>query len=187
MIEINLLPEEFRHKEERINILPQVLLYTLIATFGLFIILHLYLGSSLLIRSLQYKSLHKSWSLVSSQLFKVNEWKKQFNISSQQTEQMKRLLAERITISDKMQILAQALPNGIWFNHLNLKEKELNLKGSVVSLKKDQMSLLNIFLNHLKEDNVFFKDFKRLRLGNMNMRSLGGFSIMDFVLEGELK
>jgi len=189
MIEINLLPEELRSKKESqiVAILPQLLCLILPAVFGLLVIIHLYLGGLFLVKTLQYKSLNKKWVQLEPQLRKVEEWKKQHKISSQQSEQMNRLLAQRITISDKMQVLTRALPKGIWFNHLNLKQKKFNLNGSVVSLKKDQMKLLNLFLSRLKEDKLFFKDFIRLELGRMRMRKLGGFSIMDFVMEGELK
>lgn len=189
MIEINLLPDEFKVKEEKLVVLQlrQVFLFAVPALFGLLIVLHLYLGGLLLFRSLQYKLLYKKWTQVSLERKRVNEWKRQYNISSKQTEQMDRLLAQRITVSDKMQILSQALPYGIWFNHLNLKHNEFRLRGSVVSKRKDQLHLLNIFLKRLKEDKTFFKDFTRLELGHMSMRMLGGFSVMDFVLEGSLK
>ena len=52
------------------------------------------------------------------------------------------------------------------------------------------MSQLNLFLSQLKEDKLFFKDiekFDHLELGRMTMRKLGGFSIMDFSLEGDLQ
>jgi Tfp pilus assembly protein PilN len=189
MIEINLLPEEFRQKKQRQIALPQAqtVAYILAAVFGLLIIIHLFLGGLLLVKKIQNKSLDKKWTQLSPQLQEINEWKRQYKISSQQTEQMNRLLNQRITISDRMQALVSALPSGIWFNRLNLKDKKFSLRGSVVSLKADEMRLLNLFLNRLKEDKQFFKDFTRLELGRVVMRTLGGFSVMDFVLEGDLK
>jgi len=189
MIEINLLPEEFRQKKQRQIALPQAqtVVYILAAVFGLLIIIHLFLGGLLLVKKIQNKSLDKKWTQLSPQLQEINEWKRQYKISSRQTEQMNRLLNQRITISDRMQALVSALPCGIWFNRLNLKDKKFSLRGSVVSLKADEMRLLNLFLNRLKEDKQFFKDFTRLELGRVVMRTLGGFSVMDFVLEGDLK
>ena len=165
MIEINLLPGEFRYKEEKLNILPQALLYTVITVFGLFLILHLYLASSLLFVSLQYKAMYKKWSQFTSQRFRVDEWRKEFNISSQQTEQMNRFLTQRITISNKMQVLAQALPNGIWFNHLNLKEKGFVVVGKYLhlyvkamqgkSFSRDRTELIE----YMKANRDYKKDF----------------------------
>lgn len=189
MIEINLLPEEFKQKKQMQIALPQTqtVVYILAAVFSLFVIIHLFLGGALLVKKIQYKSLERIWAKLSPKLAEVNEWKRQYNISSQQTEYINRLLKQRITVADKMQVLMNALPNGVWFNRLNLKDKGFNLLGSVVSLKTDEMRLLNLFLNRLKEDKQFFKDFAKMELGRVVMRTLGGFSIMDFVLEGNLR
>lgn len=100
---------------------------------------------------------------------------------------MKKLVAQRITVSDKMQTLMAALPNGIWFNRLSLQQGRFRLEGSIISLKKEEIKLLNLFLNRLKEDKQFFKDFTSLELERMSVRMLGGFSVMDFVLVGNLK
>jgi Tfp pilus assembly protein PilN len=189
MIEINLLPEELKQKGEKlgINISSQLLCYILSATLGLIVFIHLYLGGLFLIKTVEHKSLNKKWAQLDSERQAVDEWKRQHRISSQQTGQMNELLAKRITIWDKMQVLSQALPNGVWFEQINLKQGGFKLRGSVVSLKKNHMRLLNLFLSRLKENRQFFKDFSRLELGSMSMRTRGGFSIMDFILEGDLK
>ena len=138
-------------------------------------------------KSVQYKLMHKKWTQLRPQLQKAEEWKRQYKITSLQTEEINALLSKRITVSDKMQVLSQSLPNGVWFNNLNFKQKEFYLDGSVVSLNKKQMSLLNLFLSSLNNDKRFSKDFSRLELGRMRMRTFWGYSIMDFVLEGNLK
>ncbi len=187
MIGINLLPEELKQKRRKQALLSQLFLIIIPTLFGLLVIIHLYLGIVFLFKTLQYKSVNKKWTQLAPQRQKVDAWRKEYKTNSQEIEQIIKLLTRRTTIADKMQALASALPNGIWFNHLSLDQNKFWLEGSVVSLKKDQMSLLNLFLGRLKEDKSFFKDFVRLELGQMNMRTLGGFSIMDFVLEGDLK
>lgn len=183
------MPEELKQRGEKLSITisPQLLCYILSATFGLIVIIHLFLGGLLLVKTVQYKSLDKKWAQLDSERQAVDEWRKQHRINSQQSGQMNELLARRITVWDKMQALSQALPNGVWFNQLNLKQGEFKLRGSAVSLNKNHMRLLNIFLSRLKEDRLFFKHFTRLELGSMSMRTRGGFSIMDFILEGDLK
>ena len=185
MIEINLLPEELKPKKENLNILllRQALLLIIPAALGLVIVVHLFLGGLFLFKTLQYKSLNKNWSELEHSRERVSQWKSQFKVSSHQTEYMNKLLAERITVSDKMQALSDALPKGVWFNRLNFNQQEIYLEGSVVSLDKEQMRLLNLFINQLKENYPFFKDTIPVKLGRINMRTIGGFSVMDFVLE----
>jgi Tfp pilus assembly protein PilN len=189
MIEINLLSEEFKPKSQSLDTrqLRQVLLIGVPVLFGLLLLIHLYLGCLLFIKSVQYRSMNKKWAQQSSPRRKVEAWKSECKISSQQSEEIERLLKQRITIADKMQVLAQALPGGIWFNQLTLEGKLFSLKGSVVSLQEDQMRLLNSFLGRLKKEAGFFDDFSRLETGRITMRSLAGLSIMNFILEGELK
>ncbi|MFH1338442.1 MAG: hypothetical protein ABIH40_01145 [Candidatus Omnitrophota bacterium] len=189
MIEINLLPEEFKQGKQVQFALPQAktLVYALAAVFGLLIIIHLFLGGLLAVKKIRHKSLDAKWTQLAPKLQEINEWKRRYKISSEQSEYINRLNEQRITVSDKMQALILALPNGVWFNGMDIKDKEFSLSGSVVSLKADEMRLLNLFLNRLKEDKLFFKDFARLELGRVVMRTLGGFSVMDFVLEGNLK
>ncbi|MGD9015281.1 MAG: hypothetical protein PVI33_04585 [Candidatus Omnitrophota bacterium] len=187
MIEINLLPEDLRPKQVRYIIPPELLLIILLLAFSLPVIMHLFFGGRLLFKSLYYRSLNKQWTQLESQRQMADEWKEEHQIESQQSTQLRSLIDQRVTVSDKLQILSRSLPKGIWFNRLSLKPGEFHLEGSVISLKKDQMSLLNAFLGSLNQDNRFFNDFIRLELGRVNMRTLGGYPVMDFVVEGELK
>jgi len=187
MIEINLLPEELRPRQVKFIIPPEIFLLIILSVFSLLVIIHLYLGARLLFKSLHYRSLNRQWVQLESQRKMADEWKQEHKVNSQHSEYVRGLISQRVTVSDKMQILSDALPKGIWFNRLSLKQKEFLLEGSVISLKKDQMSLLNLFLNFLNKDKRFSKDFVRLELGRMSMRTLGGYPVMDFVLEGGLK
>ena len=187
MISINLLPKELDTRSQDISEAWQnMFLYIPAAIAGLIILIHLFLGGLLICKSLRYKSLNKKWAQLAQDRQSVDLWKRQHSISNQQAMQMSQMLKQRVTIADKCDALIEALPNGIWFNRLTLRQRQLLIEGSVVSLKKDKMRLLNLFLSRLKEDQPFFKDFIRLELGRVSMRTLSGFEIMDFVLEGDL-
>ena len=187
MIEINLLPEELKKAKGKPNILPQLLIYIVPAVFALLIIIHLYLGALYLFKSRQKSAVENEWSQLESKRQEVDRWKQQYNISNQYTQQIGQLLQARLTFAKKLESLSDNLPNGIWFNRLNVKDGKFRLEASVVSLKKEQLSLINDFLRALKKDEDFFKDFGILELGHMNVRAIGAFSVMDFVLSGELK
>ena len=189
MIEINLLPEQLRqtHQKQAIMMQTQVFLNAIPVILGLLVFVHLLLAGVFLFKSIHYSILNKRWDGISQQRQKVNEWRRQFNLSSQYSEQMGKFLTERITMADKLHMLSKSLPNGIWFNNLSIEENIFSLKGTVVSLEKKEMGLLNQYLDRLKQNNPFFKDFKSLELGRVKMRTLSGFSVMDFVLEGEFK
>lgn len=190
MIEINLLPEGLGGKKVKAGpLVPDMraIVFLVAALVGLLVIVHLFFAGQLIIRKLQLKTLDKRWAQSSPQLQEVNAWKREHKISREQSEYINSLLRQRIAISPKLQGLLSAGPTGLWFNRLSIKDKEFNLSGSVVSLQAEHMRLLTRFLNQLKEDERFFADFSRLELGRMLMRTLGGYSVMDFALEGSLK
>lgn len=183
MIEINLLPEELSVKKEK-EIPLQLIVYGLVGIFALILIVHLFLLLTGVMKIHKLKSLEKRWTLLTSQHPQLEAWRKQYATSSQETQGINKLLKDRLTVFDKMQVLSKVLPNGIWFNQITLKDKNLRLEGCVISLKKDHLSLLNLYLSNLKKERGFFQN---LELGSVKMRSVSGYEIMDFILTGKLQ
>jgi hypothetical protein len=93
----------------------------------------------------------------------------------------------KLNWSEKLNKLSLNLPSGIWFNELSVSKKDFILKGSVLSLQKEEMNLVNKFIDSLKKDMVFFKDFTRLELSSIQMKTVVGYDVFDFVLTGKLK
>ncbi len=189
MIEINLLPEELKPKDEKliIEILPRLLCYCLPLVFALIVLSHLFVGGLGVIRARQYSALRARMEELGPQRQTVDVWLEKYNIASQRNDKLSKLLSERPSVSDKMLILSESLLKGVWFNGFQLNENKLDIRGSIVSLKDDHISHLNIFLEGLKQNETFFKDFVSLEIGRAKMRKVGGFPVMDFSLEGKLK
>ena len=187
MIQINLLPPELRPRDDKLADIVRLLFYISPMILALLVIIHLYLGTLLMYRKFEYNSLNRKWAKLQPERQKIDLWRRKYRIGTKKADEINKLLEQRVTVSDKMQALVKALPNGIWFNQLMLSSRQFQIEGSVVSLSSEQMSLLNQFLNNLKNDKSFFDDFDSLELGRLSMRSLGGFTIMDFVLDGNLK
>ena len=187
MIEINLLPEELKKVKGKAGFSKENLQYIFLAGIGLLLIIHLYFAFSVLVKNFQYKSLNKKWLANRVALEKIADWKKEYNLSSQDSQEITRLTQSRVNFCDKLKVMSEILPEGIWFNHLFIKQKDFRLEASVVSLKEEQMSLIRLFLDELKKDKVFFSAFTRLELGPVNLRDFKGYQIMDFSLEGSLR
>jgi len=189
IIEINLLPEDLRAKKQNkiILFLPQLLALILPVVFVLLISIHLFMGLSVVVKTQQYNSVNKKWKQFNSQRDTVLGWKEKHNVSSHHASQLYQLLAERIAMTDKLHALSQSLPKGIWFRRLDLKDKNFKLWGTVVSLKNVHMRMLNRFINKLKANESFSKDFVNFELGSVKMHTRGSFEVMDFVLEGQLR
>jgi hypothetical protein len=86
-----------------------------------------------------------------------------------------------------MNRLSSYLPDGIWFNSMFINSKSLTLRCSVVSLQREEMSLITDFINRLKQDKDFFSGFSGLELSSVEKRTLGVYDIVDFSLTANIK
>jgi Tfp pilus assembly protein PilN len=192
MIRINLLPPELRiqKKEERMKLaLPgleiRYVLYAIPAVIGIFLFLHIILAVIGLVQAMQYRSLSHSWKKLEPQRKTVDVLRKQRDAFLADANVTQRLLARRVPWADKLNKLCLLLPSGIWFEELNFsQEGNFALYGSVISLKKDEMALINKFIENLKNDPMFVKDFSGLILDSVKRRTVGGYDVVDFSLKG---
>jgi Tfp pilus assembly protein PilN len=100
---------------------------------------------------------------------------------------IQQLIGQRINWAEKLNKLSLNLPSGVWFNEIQVNSKEFILKASVISLQKEEMNLINAFIDNLKNDKDFFKDFNNLELNSAQKRVIGGYDVTDFILVGILK
>lgn len=190
MIEINLLPEEL--KADLKKHMPSPLLKQAIAivflALGILVLLHLGLMVILAVKSLQLNALNTQWQALQPKLKLVQEFKGEGTVSSRSANSIQQLVSKRLTWSKKLNRLSLNLPSGIWFNEISTNpKKEFVIKGSVVSLKREEMFLINQFIDNLKKDGDFFKDFSKLEMSSAQSKEIGGYEVNDFVILGELK
>lgn len=190
MIEINLLPQELRVKSKRFNIKyiqAKNLWYFILSALCVLICIHIYLAMLGLSKSYQFHRLSSKWKNLEPQIRIWEEFKKENLTLSADAKIVQRLISQRINWAEKLNKLSIDLPQGIWFNDLSLNQKEFVLKAAVISLEKEEMNLINQFMNNLKNDTTFIKDFNSLELGSVQRRTVGGYEVVDFILQGRLK
>ncbi len=189
MIEINLLPEELKSKakkSKKARELNQVL-YFVPLLFGILLIIHLSLATVFAFRAYQINMLNAKWRSLEPQRKLLAQSRQEYDFLSQDSRITQQLELQGIGWAQKLKRLSADLPSGIWFNEAVFSSKECVLKGSVISLKKEEMSLINRLIGNLKADALFFKDFSSLELSSVQMRSLGGYNVVDFVLTAKPK
>ncbi len=189
MIEINLLPEELKSKAkkaEKEKALSQ-LLYFIPFLVGILLITHLCLVLVFTFKSYQINSLTGKWKSLEPQRKMLSEARQEYDVFSQDSRIIKQLESQYIRWAQKLSRLSADLPSGIWFNEAVLSYKECVFKGSVISLKKEEMALVNKLIENLKKDTLFFKDFSSLELSSVQMRTIGGYDVVDFILTAKLR
>lgn len=199
MIQINLLPEELKIKTKGRNSDPAVIknplaliqerlfIYAIGAVLALFILAHFFLAVLLISKNRQLVSLNRKWLDSAAQKKEVDEFNREFSATFQDSSVLAQLSRQRILWAQKLNALSLHLPAGVWFNEILLNGNSLTIKGSVISLQKEEVVLINRLLDNLKAAVEFSKDFSGFELSNVQKRSLGGYDIADFVLVGALK
>lgn len=189
MIEINLIPEEFKVKIKKSSapVDPKKILYLIPIGCSIILLMHICLGITNISLGYKYKALNSKWKTLEPQIKALKENNQENNILREDDLVLQKLVQERVNWAEKLNKLSLHLPSGIWFNELIVLNKEFNLKATVISIEKEEMSLINKFLLGLKKDIGFARDFKILELGTIKRDKLGSYDISSFSLAGSLK
>jgi Tfp pilus assembly protein PilN len=199
MIEINLLPEELRVKTKGrlpdpvsgkstlVSIQDQAFIYAIGAILVLLILAHFYFGVLLVSKNQKLLFLNRKWADLAAQKKSLDEFNQEFTATSADAGALAQLSRQRILWAQKMNELSLRLPSGVWFNEILLNGSNLTIRGSVISLEKEEVNLINRLLDSLKTASEFARDFSGWELSNVQKRNIGGYDIDDFVLVGALK
>lgn len=191
MIEINLLPVELKVKVKKTidaKLVPaNRFLYIIYLLFGLLICAHIYLLIVNISSGLRLSSLVEKWEKLSPDWKRTQEYKKENEALSTDIKISRQLASQRVNYALKLNKISLFLPPGVWIEELVLNQKDLNVRGSTVSLAADEMTSINKFIEGLKNDAEFSRDFSSLELGAMQRKTVGSYDIVDFVLKGTVK
>jgi Tfp pilus assembly protein PilN len=191
MIEINLLPEDLKlalsRRKTSLGIEVRYFLYLIPLTAGLLICLHVYLTALIIAKNSQLAVLNRKWQELEPQRKNFDDFSKENTVFSQDAKALQQLMEQRINWSEKLNKLSLNLPSGVWFNEIAISQKGFILQGSVVSLQKEEMMLIKQLIDNLKNDPGFHRDFSSLVFSSTQKKTIGGYDIVDFVLEGALK
>ncbi len=191
MIEINLLPTELKVKPKankiKLDIKPVKLLYLIPLLLAVLICAHIYLAVVNVIKNNQYRIINARWQKLEPQKKMLEGYSKDNAMLSENAKMIQQLSDQRINWSEKLNKLSFYLPSGVWFNEISNSGKELVIQASVISLQKDEMSLIAKLIDNLKNDPGFLKGLNNLELGPVQHRAIGSYDIADFTLTGAIK
>lgn len=186
MIEINLLPRDPRKRTIAAAIGPGVFIYAVPAVFIILMFTHICLALLGVSLNHKYSVLNNKWKGFESQRKQFEDEKKKYNLGFQDVLTLQGFTKGTLNWSEKLNLLSLKLPSGIWFNEIELAGKNFVLKGAVISLEKQEVSLINKFIANLKLDSDFSKGFAKLELGPVKRDNIGGYDTINFILEGIL-
>lgn len=187
MIEINLLPAELKQKnKEAVGNSPQVV-YLLLLVFVLLLIFNLILGLVILGKGIEKGIFYSKWDKLKKERAEVEKFKEKYESIAQENKFIQQVFSEGINWAQKLNQISLDIPSSIWIVSLGYKGKKLILEGSAVSLQNDEVGEINNFLNNLKNDRNFIKEFKNIELGPIRRRSIKNYEVVDFTFIAEAK
>lgn len=188
MIEINLLPVELKEKSKKnpAELKKFVVIFPLLG--AILVIINIFLILFSIIQGGQLRALNNKWNSLESQRNNLQAYKKEADGAASGEKSIQQLVKDRITWSERLNKISLYLPSGLWLDEMVINSgKDFLVRGSVISLQKEEMGQINKFIDSLKNDSSFFEIFAGLELSSMQSRSVSGYDIVDFVLTGSLK
>lgn len=155
--------------------------------FGVLICVQLVIGVLGIARGVQVRALNAKWKTLEPARKALQESGNKSSSVSGDAQALGQLLRERVSWSEKLNRLSADLPPGVWFEMLSVNLNEFSLQAAVISLNKDDMSLIKQFIDNLKNDPAFIKDFNGIELGQAVKRNIGSYEVTEFILGAALK
>ncbi|MFH0839363.1 MAG: hypothetical protein V1893_04165 [Candidatus Omnitrophota bacterium] len=206
MIEINLLPEEYKKiKKTRILVLPKgIKFFISLWFFGLFLMLGLFLTITIEAKIVRLGKINKEWSLLQSKNKELEALKSQAVQLENEITAYKKIFTRSFFWSEKLNSISGNLVDGIWFTSLHIGSggapasqistlpsksviRSMVISGSVFSIADTGIDSLNQFIGNLKRDEEFSRDFKTIELTSVQSKKIADKEVQDFTVVLSLK
>jgi len=193
MININLVPPHLRKQQKSrvlgaINIPLEIIIGCGGGLLFLLGMIHIVLLLINVGKLAHYKSLQHQWDSMRSDKENVDSV-----VSKMRTFQGKYTALEDIakkgelSWSQKLNILSDFIPRGMWFRRIALNNEMLFIEGSMVSQGVSEISSVSRLISKLKGSDDFMRDFTELDIGSIQRRRIKNIEIADFVVTMKLK
>lgn len=192
MIEINLMPPQLRRKQKKGLASGgfKIPLEVVIGLGGGLIMLLILVHVGLLALNLAKLGKHRD---IKNRMEKVSVQKAEVDgvISEKRSLQGKLQSIAKITSeaqilwSQKLNILSDGLPRGVWLKKISYDQKVLLIQGSAISRQTNEMMNVHSLVANLKTDPAFSKGFANLEMGSIQRREINKIEVVDFVMTAD--
>jgi len=194
MIESNLTPAEFQRKRRGSGLLPkgfllprEVIIGLIGGFFVLLISLNVFLQVLIVFKWIGHASLTRRWEKVLPERESLTRVEKDLRKRQARIASIQKILGQHdINWSQKLSVMSEAIPRGVWFTRILFEEESFLIQGSAVSKQKMEKINVTKFLTKLKETEDFVKDFKEMDIESIRSRDISGTPISDFVIRADM-
>ena len=143
------------------------------------------LGFSGIIRSVRLNSLKGQWEKVALQRKALEDFNAEHALVSGDAQTILRLTLDRVVEREALCLVYPCLR--VWFELVSVSGKDFYLRGKAVTVDKTEVSLIRNFVDEIKNQPQFMKNFNSLELSSIQKGIIGAYEVADFSLTGSLK
>lgn len=193
MIEINLVPLHLRKKKKQALFAGgfKLPLEVVIGLGGglllLLVLVHVILLTINISKLATHNKLKASWEEIAPAKEKVDVVISELRRLQTKQSAIKKITEEKkVFWSQKMNILSNNLPKGVWLKKIAFNEDAFFVEGSAISRQNKEMIGVHKFAANLKKDEDFLTDLMDLELGSIQMRKIQKVDVADFLITSRL-
>ena len=136
----------------------------------------------------QHNSLKNQWEAMRSDKENVDSVVNEMKIFQGKYMTLKDIAKKgELSWAQKLNLLSDHLPRGMWFKKIALDNEMLFIEGSAISQSVSEIASVSRLIAQLKGSNDFMDDFTALELGSIQKRRIKNVEIADFVITMKLK
>jgi Tfp pilus assembly protein PilN len=193
MIDINLIAPHLRKKEKsrllgKMNIPLEFIIGCgggLLVLLGVIHVLLLFINIGKLA---QHKALQKQWETMRPGKENVDSVVSEMRLFQGKYQAIEDISGKSsLSWAQKLNILSNSLPRGVWLKKIALNEKMLFIEGSAISKETTEIISIHHLTSNLKGEGAFLEHFTDLELGSIQRRKIKNVEIADFVLTMKVK
>lgn len=135
-----------------------------------------------------HKNLKKQWAVIEPDKNKADAVIQEMRALQSKLKAIQDLTgAEKVVWAEKLNILSDSLPGGVWLNKVALSGDVLFIDGSAISRQKKEMINVHSFTAKLQENSNFLKNLSDLELGSIQRKNIQKTEIADFLITAKIK
>ncbi|MCD4781482.1 MAG: PilN domain-containing protein [Candidatus Omnitrophica bacterium] len=194
MIEINLVPSNLRKDRKKsllssgLNIPLEIIIGLGGGFFILLIIAHIGLLFVNMTKINQHKKLQAQWNEMAPKKTNIDNVIKEMRRLKGTEEVLREMtMGNRVLWSEKLNLISDSVPTGVWLRKIALTKKVLFVEGSAISKQNKEMINVHTFTSELQKDAGFLRGFVDIDLGSIQRRKIKLIEVADFVMTTKLK
>ncbi|MBF0594211.1 MAG: PilN domain-containing protein [Candidatus Omnitrophica bacterium] len=192
MIRVNFIPQELRKDRgdlwaEGFGALSrEVIIGILVAAAGVLLFLHLILGGMALGKVAEHAMLQARWSSLGPEKRVLDSITNETKALQTRMNSVKVITsAQGVVWARLMNEVSDSVPKGLWIREIKFDKGQLTISGSAVSKVKNEMIVVNNFVDTLKAQPQLKKSFSGIDVDSIQRRENTALSIADFSLKAK--